>query len=354
MMEPGAADSQRAEIVQRVEALVAWRVSGIEPVEPGLDVRRFYRVRLQGDQAPPSLIARIDPEPAAESDLEPVRSLFARHGLPVPGRHGGAPGIELLEDLGDQNLETLAASAGEDRRRELYAEACALVPRIQALPAPFERALDHALIASKARKWIEWVLPLALGGNASPAEESVVTRAFDFVAGVCERAPQRLAHRDFKAANLILRPPSPERAEALCMIDLQGAFAAPPEYDLVCLLRDSQVPLTEAFVRARLDAIRPALPGAPEAGEFARRFDLITVVRVAKDIAHYVHAAHARGDRRYLPFVPQGLVQLKTAAQRAGARDPALLAFAELVDPLPERIEIPRAPGEQRGAPCEP
>ncbi len=272
----------------------------------------------------------------------------------MPGRHGSSPGIELLEDLGDQDLETLAASTGDDRRRELYAEACALVPRIQALPAPFERSLDRTVIASKARKWIEWVLPLALGRDANPAEESVVAAAFDFVAGVCERAPQRLAHRDFKAANLILRPAAPERAEALCMIDLQGAFLAPPEYDLVCLLRDSQVPLTEAFVQAQLDGIRPALPDAPEATEFQRRFDLIAVVRIAKDIAHYLHAAHARGDRRYLPFVAQGLSQLKAAAERAGARDPDMQALAELVDPLPERIEIPHATGEQGEPACEP
>ena len=36
-------------------------------------------------------------------------------------------------------------------------------------------------------------------------------------------------------------------------------------------------------------------------------FDLITLVRVAKDLSHYLDAAHTRGDRRYLQWTPTAL-----------------------------------------------
>ena len=55
------------------------------------------------------------------------------------------------------------------------------------------------------------------------------------------------------------------------MIDLQGAFLAPPEYDLVCLLRDSYVELEAEEVQEQLDRIRPELPDAPEPEGFAAR-----------------------------------------------------------------------------------
>jgi aminoglycoside/choline kinase family phosphotransferase len=349
---PKAIDSLPADIARRVETVLGRAVRKTETIPPGLDVRRFYRVHLEGDGAPASLIVRLDPEPGSGSDLEPIRALFARHDLPVPRRLGSGPGMELLEDLGDQSLEALSAGAAQrgPLRDRLYAEACALVPRIQAISAPFERCLDHALIASKARKWIDWTLPLALGREANADERSAVGRAFDFVAQACAQAPQRLAHRDFKAANLLLRPASEERPAELCMIDLQGAFLAPPEYDLVCLLRDSQVPLPEEMVQAQLNRIRAALPDAPEADEFQRRFDLIALVRIAKDISHYLRAAAARGDRRYLPFVPTGLAQLRSAAERASSRDGELEALAKTLRELPERIEVP-APATSKGDP---
>ena len=78
------------------------------------------------------------------------------------------------------------------------------------------------------------------------------------------RAPQRFAHRDFQSKNVIVCDATPTRGR-VAMIDLQGAFLAPPEYDFVCLLRDSYIELPEAFVESELARLRPALPAAPDA-----------------------------------------------------------------------------------------
>jgi len=327
-------------IAEVIGAQLSRTVETIQRLPAGLDVRSFYRIHLEGDALPTRLIARVDPEPAASSDLEPIRSLLAHHQLPVPARYASAPGLELLEDLGDQSLELLANRIAVDRRGELYTEACDLVPRLQRVPLPFERSLDAELITSKARKWLDWALPLAFGRRASPAEQTITHAAFDRIAQECARAPKRLAHRDFKAANLLLRPAGPNQPAELCMIDLQGVFLAPPEYDLVCLLRDSQVALPEGTVAFLCERIRSELPDAPGREEFLRRFDLITVARVAKDIAHYLHAATQRGDRRYLPFVPQGLANLRAAARRAGERDGDMARLAEIIEGMPARFEI--------------
>ena len=347
-LEPDTEDAKRIE--RGLAATLGREIERLELIAPGLDVRRFYRVHLARNKTPTHLIARLSPSPAAPPDCEPVRALLARHGLPVPGSYGAAEGVEFLEDLGDASLEKLARRGPTDTRDALYAEACALVPVMQAIQSPFERHLDAKLVAQKAEKWLDWTLPHALGRKPREPERAATVRAFGFIADVCTGAPQRLAHRDFKAANLLLRPATGDEPPRLCMIDLQGAFLAPPEYDLVCLLRDAQVELEEDCVQSHLARIRPTLPDAPQAPIFQRRFDLITVARVAKDISHYLHAAAERGDRRYLPFVPTGLTHLKAAAKRAAERDIEIDAFAQFVSSLPNSIEV--GPDSTHGAPA--
>jgi aminoglycoside/choline kinase family phosphotransferase len=122
----------------------------------------------------------------------------------------------------------------------------------------------------------------------------------------------------------------------LVMIDLQGAFLAPPEYDLVCLLRDSYLELGDAEVKGHVDRVRPRLPDAPDAETFARRFDLLTLTRKGKDHARFVYAARKRGDARFLRFVPATVRALRSAAARAADRDPRVAPLAELVHALPE------------------
>ena len=336
--EADAADAKRIE--RGLASTLRRKIESIEVIAPGLDVRRFYRVRLVGEETPSRVIARVSPDSAQAPDCEPVRRLLALHGLPVPMAYGAAEGIEFLEDLGDASLEALARQGPPGQRDALYAEACALVPAIQAIASPSLRRLDAELVALKAEKWLAWTLPDALGREALEPERAATVRAFEFIAKVCTGAPQRLAHRDFKAANLLLRPATAGEPPRLCMIDLQGAFLAPPEYDLVCLLRDAQVELAEDAVQDHLERTRPRLPDAPQRRAFQRRFDLITVARVAKDISHYLHAAAQRADRRYLPFVPTGLAILRAAAGRAAERDREIGGFAEIVLRLPDSIEV--------------
>ena len=181
--------------------------------------------------------------------------------------------------------------------------------------AAFERRLGAEQIAYKASRFCEWSLP-ERGRPASAAEARAVRAAFDVVAEAALRAPQRLAHRDLQSSNVHVRDGAPPGAR-IVLLDLQGAWLAPPEYDLVCLLRDSYVELPEHEVGAHLERVRPELPDAPDPETFARRFDLLTLARKGKDHALFHFVARTRGDRRYLRFVP---ATVRAAAARVGAR----------------------------------
>jgi aminoglycoside/choline kinase family phosphotransferase len=335
MPEAAAQAATERRIRRLVREALGAEPRAIEWLTGQLGLRRFARVHLDDR----TLVARVDaPEdPASRPDgvppeppLEPIRSLLEREGLPVPARYGASDDIELLEDVGDRTLARAVANAPATRRA-LYAQACALVPRIQRIADPgsveaFSRHLDDALFAYKADLFARTSLV-----DAGPAAHRCVTDAFERIARAARRAPRRLAHRDFQSANLHVRDDG-----SLVMIDLQGAFLAPPEYDLMCLLCDSYVELAREEIDAHLAVVRGALPDAPEPETFRHRFDLLTLSRKGKDHARFLSAARQRGDRRFLEHIPATVRHLRRAAADVAGRDADFEAFAELVHALPE------------------
>jgi len=337
-------DAER--LKQVVGERLARPVAAIETIPAGMGARRFFRIRFERGE-PRSLVARCEPSPGAtdagpaagspqpvlpaapawlpEPPLEPLRDFLERAGLRVPRSHGHFPalGLELLEDVGPDNL--LGAPSAE--RESLYRAACDFVPRLQALSAPadriaaFGRRYDRALLETKQWKWLHWAIPGLLGRAASPREVEQTGALFAAIGAALAPAPLRLAHRDFKAENLHLLPPIAPGSPAngpreLVLIDVQGAFLAPPEYDLVCLLYDLQTDLDEALAARLFDEVRPRLPDRPGPAEARLRFDALAIARLAKDVAHVVHAGRARGDRRRWHEIPRGLELLGRAAAR--------------------------------------
>jgi aminoglycoside/choline kinase family phosphotransferase len=352
-----------AEIARRVgravERACGRRPSGLVPLVGGLAARLFFRVHLPGGE-PETLVARVEmpedpslrpagapPEPA----LEPLRTRLEAAGLPVPRRYGGEEGIDLLEDLGDVSLCALASGRAPAERRDLYREALALLPPLQRIRDPelpaFARRLDARLIAYKADLFCTWSLPAVLGRPARPAEAKLVAEAFARIADRVAEAPLLLAHRDFQSRNLLWHARAGEPARPF-LIDLQGAFLAPPEYDAVCLLCDSYLE-TPAEERAALAAwLRPRLPDPPAGEDFEARFDLLTLVRKAKDHARYLQACAAGRDPGYLGAALGAAARcLRETAPRAARLDAGLADLAQLLLALPD-------PSDPDARPCAP
>lgn len=306
-------------------------VERVEAIPRGLGAHRFFRVYCVGGA---SLIARVlGPETGGsgpEPPLEAIRLFLENAGLPVPHSYLHCEDLDLLEDLGSASLREVAAGGSPGELRGFYAEACALVPRIQALSAPASPP------AAFSRRWSDFVglkreralsvgLPAWLGRTPGPGEVECVRRAFDLIEETLRDAPLRLAHRDFQSSNLmVLADPRPER---LAMIDLQGAFLAPPEYDLMCLLRDSYVVLPDDWVEELCDATRRALPDRPDPQTFQRRFDLLCIARKAKDDAFFLEAQR-RGDDRFAAYRDANRRYLADASRRLARSFPCFEAWA--------------------------
>jgi aminoglycoside/choline kinase family phosphotransferase len=120
------------------------------------------------------------------------------------------------------------------------------------------------------------------------------------------------------------------------MIDLQGAFMAPPEYDLVCLLRDSYVELDDVAVDTHLARARVALPDQPDEESFRLRFDLLTLTRKGKDHALFRAVAAERGDDRYLRYLPATRRYLQKASSRVATKLKQFHNLNDLIQAIPE------------------
>ena len=392
MVEKKTDDIQKEIEISEVDALRLRKICekhlsrtpcSIENIPAGLGTRRFYRIEFERG-APSRLIARLEANPAdaqmvrhaepeppqwlLEPALEPVRTFLEQAGLPVPKSafHDAVAGLDLIEDLGDQTLLDVASPD----RRERYLEACDLITRLQSLHAEpnkipaFARVYDRALLDTKSWKWLHWTLPFLLGRPATEEEVAQTTLLFDHIHAITDAAPLALSHRDFKAENLHLAasPPSPQAGfssttprpeHRLVMIDVQGAFLAPPEYDLVCLLCDMQVGLDPEEIAALAEHTRTRLPSAPDRAVFEERFDALTLARVCKDVSHVIHAGMRRGDGRRWKEIPRAFSLISAVAERRGSTFPGARALTSVIQALTVAFETAdsphQGPGESTG-----
>jgi aminoglycoside/choline kinase family phosphotransferase len=217
------------------------------------------------------------------------------------------------------------------------------VPRLQNLSASpesipaFGRIFDRDLIDTKAWKWLHWTIPGLLNRPATPEESRSFHALVDGFAALLDEAPRHLAHRDFKAENLhLVRPATATEAESdeIVMIDLQGAFMAPPEYDLVCLLYDLQVDLDEKFAMECFHSTVAELADAPDPSLAVLRFDVIATLRLCKDISHLVYARLSRNDARRWHEIPRGLALLERTTGRLSRPFPETRGLTSVIQAL--------------------
>ncbi len=229
-------------------------------------------------------------------------------------------GLMVLEDLGDEMLETRLRAGGD--RRALYERATDALARLRAAAerAPdgsiaFTRAFDRDLYRWELDHFREWLLEAWKGARLSPEERELVDREFDRIARELDAEPKGFTHRDYQSRNLMVLPTGEQ-----AMIDFQDALLGPRQYDLVALLRDSYVELPASFVDEMLRRYlaRFAGEGGPklEYAPFRDVFDLLTVQRKLKDAGRFVFIDRVKKNPSFLVSIPASLRYVRQAFAR--------------------------------------
>jgi aminoglycoside/choline kinase family phosphotransferase len=269
-----------------------------------------------------------------------VQRFLARLGARVPAivaffQDDPRGGLMVLEDLGDEMLETRLLAGGPPE--PLYERAVDQLARIragaeriaerEATPCvAFTRAFDRDLYLWELHHFREWLLEAWKGASLSAAERPVVERAFEAIAAALDAEPKGFTHRDYQSRNLMILP-SGEQA----IIDFQDALLGPRQYDLVALLRDSYVELpadlVDRMIRRYLEKLAAA--GGPRLAYpgFRALFDLLTVQRKLKDAGRFVFIDRVKKNPGFLPSIPASLRYVRDAF----ARRPDLAPLQEIL-----------------------
>jgi aminoglycoside/choline kinase family phosphotransferase len=294
----------------------AWQAA---PLAGDASARRYARLTGPAGDSAILMDAAGDP-PAATAAFVTLARLLASHGLAAPAILWTDPTGTLLivEDLGRHTFaEWLAAHPGDEAG--LYAAAVDLLPAVQAVPAP------AGLVTFTPTHAAGLIAPLFDHYIASPPEtlRAEITGLLHEALATLPPGRERLALRDFHAENLIWRPHH-DGATRIGLLDFQDAVVAPPEYDLVSLLRDARRDVPDPLRIAMID--RFAAITGQDANLVTRSCALWGVQRNLRILGIFARLAGAGGKPRYRALIPRVHAQIM-----ADLSHPALARLAPLL-----------------------
>ena len=244
-----------------------------------------------------------------------VGVLMERIPLPVPGilGHSDELGIVALQDLGDVTLQAHLGAASPSEHAALYRQAVALIEQLQRRGGeltsdrypPYGIAFDAPKLTWELDFFVKHFIAGYRGVVLPEADRAALGDEWAAIVNELAAESRVLCHRDYHSRNLMLSE------GRLYIIDFQDARMGPDTYDLVSLLRDSYVDITDRELDD-LIAYFLALKGRTDAEEFRRRFDLMALQRNLKALGTFGYQTMTRRNTVYIQYMPRTLRYART------------------------------------------
>lgn len=244
---------------------------------------------------------------------------FDKAGVHVPKIVAVQPklGVILLEDLGDLTLERKFWEATEPENSwEFYQKAIDEIIKIHTA-ATNDSPSDSTLNVAKNIEFdtakfmwemnyakthlIEGLLQFKMDEGLSHELNKVFT---DFCTKL-HLLPKVICHRDYHSRNLMIK------LNKVYVIDFQDARMGPIQYDLVSLLKDSYVDISDSYADKMLkyyfDNTSFVAQNKSSLDDFYRTYELQSIQRCFKACGSFASFMNARNDKRYLKYLPNTL-----------------------------------------------
>jgi len=262
--------------------------------------------------------------------------LFAAMPVPVPTILGEAAdhGVLALSDLGDVTMQAHVGAAPSAEHAALYRQAVGFVEVMQrrgrelADPKyiPYGIAFDVEKLTWEMDFFVKHFLEAFRGVEFAPGDRDALRAELGALVATLAAEPRVLCHRDYHSRNLMLAHGQ------LWIIDFQDARMGPETYDLVSLLRDSYVDISEAQVDDLLAYFLALAGRSAEAPDFRRRFDEMALQRNLKALGTFGYQTTAKGNTVYIQYIPRTLRYARTQLHKYER-------FARLRDLLTRYVE---------------
>jgi aminoglycoside/choline kinase family phosphotransferase len=302
-------------LAERGVAAAAIRVV---PLTGDASDRRYFRII--SPEGPSTVLAvHADAIDFASLPFARVARLLQQVPLPVPAilGHSDALGVVALQDLGDVTLQAHLGAASPAEHQALYRQAVSLIECLQRRGAelassehpPYGIMFDVEKLTWELNFFVRHFLEAYRGAALGEEDRAKLAEEWAAITRELAAEPRVLCHRDYHSRNLMLHDAS------LYIIDFQDARMGPDTYDLASLLRDSYVDIAERELD-ELIAYFLALKGGPDAAEFRRRFDLMSLQRNLKALGTFGYQTTARHNTVYIQYIPRTLKYARTTLEK--------------------------------------
>lgn len=283
--------------------------------------RRYYRV-VKGQ---PSWVL-MEWEPFSTPNEYPFISIqkhWAANKIHVPEiiAMDNTKGLFLLEDLGDLTLERrFWEFLKQENVMPFYQVTLDILIQLHRLYLnPKNRPLCTAYKVQFDVEKFTWELNYTFKNlftilcphTLNESQVAGLHEEFAQLATTLAQAPQVLCHRDFHSRNIMIK------GDQIYFIDFQDARLGPPQYDLVSLVHDSYVQLSDENIQKLiayyLEYFPEVLTLFKNKADFDSLFYLQMLQRCFKACGTFAAIANQRGDRRYLKYLPHTLSKVKQA-----------------------------------------
>ena len=311
---PDHRTSDRLEVRDRIQRYLrdggfASERARVVPLTGDASDRRYFRI-IPPDAPGFVLALHAGPIDFATLPFANVGDLLQRMALPVPIvlGHSDELGILALQDLGDVTLQAHLGAESATEHAALYRQAVSLIEQLQRRGAelqsdryiPYTIAFDVEKLTWELNFFAKHFVEGYRASPIAPAEREALDAEWSAIVEELAAEPRVLCHRDYHSRNLMLHDGS------LYIIDFQDARMGPDTYDLVSLLRDSYVDLTERELDD-LIAYFLALKGRVVDDDFRRRFDLMALQRNLKALGTFGFQTMTRRNPVYIQYMPRTL-----------------------------------------------
>ncbi len=299
--------------------------------------REYYRILV--DSGGKSWVLqkseRFAQDSASSHPFIAAQKIFSAVGIPVPKILSVKPdlGWVLLEDLGDETLQTQKTFLN-------YQETVKILGVLVLYATPANVKIKSQNLHT-APHW-KWAfdfekLNFEMGFTADnlfssylkvPSEKFL--KATEFNSRFLESGPRFFCHRDYHSRNVMIQ----KNLTPVSVIDFQDARMGPITYDIVSLLWDPYVPLSEDWRKDLLQIWEMSLNGHPDAPEAERvkkcfsetdesgyprhkiELERMIIQRMLKAAGSYASFFVKKGRTDYLPSIAPALNSTLNALMR--------------------------------------
>ena len=317
---------------KRYQLLKRWAIETLDssqieinPINSDASFRNYYRV---SDHSGTTYVI-MDSPPDKENNEQFIfiSELLTKMEIPstVVYAKDLSMGFFILSDLGpatllDRNMDTRIKA----KREKLYTEAKNILLLIQKNGNNFVDQLpvyDLELLETEMNLFLDWYCIKELGISAAQLNEFNLGKSFKYLSESALKQVQVFAHRDYHSRNIMIS----KRGE-LGIIDFQDAVWGPITYDLVSLLRDCYIELSENEIRHWLEVVYQRLINENllhiSYEKFEVDFDLMGCQRHLKAIGIFSRLKHRDGKPNYMKDVPRTLGYLKKISKKYDVLEP--------------------------------